>query len=100
MIRTLALGTALPVGPWTSPSRDAPPDSDWAAALVAPGPAARNPTRRRGKYRRIEDLQGPTCRLRVLGEERPRRGPLGLTPSFRGRSSPRSGRDCTAADLP
>jgi hypothetical protein len=53
VILTLALGTALPSGPWTEPSREAPPDSDWATAVVAPGPAARSATRRRGKYLRI-----------------------------------------------
>jgi hypothetical protein len=37
VIRTLALGTALPLGPWTSPSMEAAPDSDWAMARVAPG---------------------------------------------------------------
>src|SRR3954464_9461609 len=74
VMRTLALGTAFPLGPCTSPSSEAPPDSDWAADGVAPGPAARRPTRRRGKYLRIEDLQTVYMPLTVLGEERPRRG--------------------------
>jgi hypothetical protein len=70
VMRTLALGTALPFGPRTSPSIEAAPDSDWATARVAAGPAARNPTRRRGTYRRIENLQRICTAGSVLGEKR------------------------------
>jgi len=37
---------------------------------VAPGPDARNPTRRRGRYFRIEDLQRFITAGSVLGERR------------------------------
>src|SRR6476469_7757506 len=74
MILTLALGMALPSGPWTEPSREAPPDSDWPTAVVAPGPAARSPTRRSGKYRRIiKVLRTPAPDPPVSPAEPPKR---------------------------